>query len=43
MGGGHHKRCSIGISHCGVWIEDEEASDIVLTVLDVPLENWHIV
>ena len=43
MGGGDNKGCSIGVSHCGVWIEDKEASDIVLTVLDVPLENGHIV
>lgn len=43
MGGSDNKRCSIGVSHCGGWIEDEEASDVVLTVLDVPLENWHIV
>ena len=43
MGSGHHKCCSIGISHCGDWIKDEKASDIILTVLDVSLENWHIV
>lgn len=43
MGGGDDKCCSVGISHCGGWIKDEKASDIVLTVLDVSFENWHIV
>lgn len=43
MGGGDNKGCSIGVSHCGGWIKDEEASDVILTVLDVPLENWHII
>ena len=43
MGGGDDKCCSVGISHCSVWIEDQEASDVVLTVLDVAFENGHIV
>lgn len=43
MGSGHHKRRSIGISHCRCLVEDEETRDVVLSILDVVFENWHIV
>lgn len=43
MGGGDNKGRSIGVSHCRCLVKDEEASDVVLTVLDVAFENGHIV